>query len=209
MDQTLFQDPQAFDAIIARLEDRSRARQDVGARSGLALRHAKKAIFAVQRRFDSDRAYQELAKAKEILGELQTEFGGAAFAIHGQWRVAVEELLEAVFFLRFFEGSPLSLTDELLSFQGPEGSVLLEAGDEELLGALSDFTGEAYRQMQLWIAEGDYAEALRAHGAIAQATELLNQNTSGGNLRNKVDQANRNLHNADARRTDLKMRGLI
>jgi hypothetical protein len=63
--------------------------------------------------------------------------------------------------------------------------------------------------MQLWISDGAYEHALRAHNAIAEATELLNQNTSGGNLRNKVDQANRNLHNADARRTDLKMRGLI
>ncbi len=209
MEQKLFQDPHAFDSIIARLEDRNRARQDVGARSGLALRHAKKAIFALQRRFDADGAHQELAKARQLLGELQTEFGGADFSIHGQWRVAVEELLEAVFFLRFFESTPLSLTDELLCFQGPGGNVPLAAGDEELLGALSDFTGEAYRQMQLWIAEGDYGQAQRAHRAIAEATEMLNQNTSGGNLRNKVDQANRNLHNADARRTDLKMRGLI
>ncbi len=82
-------------------------------------------------------------------------------------------------------------------------------GDETILGAISDFTAEVYRQMQLWISPAEYEEALRAHAAIAEASELLNQNTSGGNLRNKVDQANRNLHQADARRTDLKMRGLI
>lgn len=211
MTYRLFSDPQSFEGIIERLEARSRARQDVGARSGLALRHAKKAIFALQRRGDPDAAYDELAKSRQILGALQEEYGAPDHSIHGQWKVALEELLEAVFFLRFCERSSLSLTgDELLEF-APEtgGKAALVVGDETILGALSDFTGEAYRQMQLWISDGDYEQAQRAHAAIAEASELLNQNTSGGNLRNKVDQANRNLHNADARRTDMKMRGLL
>jgi predicted translin family RNA/ssDNA-binding protein len=211
MSYQLFSSTESFEAILERLEARSKARQDVGARSGLALRHAKKSIFALQRRADPDAAYEELAQSRELLGALQTEYGAPDKAIHGQWMVALEELLEGVFFLRFCEEKPLTLTnDELLEFDRGDGNrEPLIVDDETVLGAISDFTGEAYRQMQLWISDGAYEHALRAHNAIAEATELLNQNTSGGNLRNKVDQANRNLHNADARRTDLKMRGLI
>jgi len=211
MSYRLFNDSESFEGIIERLEARSKARQDVGARSGLALRHAKKAIFALQRRSDPDAAYDELMESRQLLGALQQEYGAPDKGIHGQWMVALEELLEGVFFLRFCEDKPLTLTnDELLEFDG-EGAekCSLVIGDETILGAISDFTGEAYRQMQLWISDGEYERALKAHAAIAEATELLNQNTSGGSLRNKVDQANRNLHNADARRTDLKMRGLI
>jgi predicted translin family RNA/ssDNA-binding protein len=199
-----------FEAVLDRLEERSRARQEVGARTSAPLRHAKKAIFALQRRGDADGAREELAAARKDLGALQEEYAAVDHGIHGQWRVAVEEFLEAVFFLQFCEGRPLDMEDaDLCRYDHDGEGRTLRVEDEEVLGALSDFTGEAYRQMQLWISEERYAEAIRAHQAIADATELLNQNTSGGNLRNKVDQANRNLHQADARITDMKIRGLL
>ena len=211
MRESAFEPADCFDSMIERLDREEQARQDVGSFTGKALKLAKKAIFALQRRGDAADAQQLLENALAVLVELDRSYGQTKTRMtSGQWRVAVEEYLEALFFLRFFEGKPLTGTnDELLSYDEGGDRKLLHVEDQEVFGALSDLTGEIYRQMQLWISNADYSGAIMANRSIAQVTELLNQNTAGGNLRNKVDQANRNLHNSDARITDLRIRGLL
>ena len=207
MDYKVFEPDDRFEGIIDRMEEQNVSRQDVGNRSNQALRLAKKAIFALQRRGDRETMVTELTAARGILLALQAEYGESRQRNHnGQWRVALEEFLEALFFLQFCRGDSLDAEcDPLIGMD----SECLGFTDEEVFGALSDFTGEAYRQMQLWISEERYDDAMRANRAIARVTELLNQNTSGGSMRAKVDQANRNLHNSDARITDLKTRGIL
>ena len=207
MEYRVFDPDDLFDGIIDRMEVQNVSRQDVGNRSNQALRLAKKAIFALQRRGDTETMAKELTTARGILLMLQAEYGKSRQRNHnGQWRVALEEFLEALFFLQFCRGDALDIEQDPLVRQDSECLVFT---DEEIFGALSDFTGEAYRQMQLWISEERYDDSLRANRAIARVTELLNQNTSGGSLRSKVDQANRNLHNSDARITDLKTRSIL
>jgi len=211
MSYSLFDPPDPFEAVISRLEEHERQRRRVNALSSDALRASKKAIFALQRRNDVDGALELLREAGSVLIELEREFGGALVrARFGPWRVAMEEFLEALFFLRFFQGESLAgLRDELLRYGSDEGPRWLECADGEVLGALSDLTGEIARQAQQWILESRYEDAIRANRAIAEAVELLSQNNSGGDLRRKVEQAFRNLHHSDARLTDLKIRGLI
>jgi predicted translin family RNA/ssDNA-binding protein len=212
MVENIFEPLDCFDAMIERLDREEQARQEVGTHTGKALKLAKKAIFALQRRGDAVDARRLLVDALAVLAELDRAYGQTKTRLtSGQWRVAVEEYLEGLFFLRFFENKALTGTDddELLSFEVDGTKSSLHVEDQEVFGALSDLTGELYRQMQLWISHADYSRAIMANRAIAQVTELLNQNTAGGNLRNKVDQANRNLHNSDARITDLRIRGLL
>jgi len=211
MSYELFEPTNCFDEVIARLERRDVNRHDVGTRSSRALRLAKKSIFSIQRRGDIAGARALLEEACAILIALQKEYGHLKVrARSGQWRVAVEEFFEALFFMRFFEGKPLTgIRDDMLRYEEEGEERWLVCDDEELVGAISDLTGEIGRQMHMWIIAENYEDAARANRAIAQAAELLNQNNSGGDLRRKVEQANRNLQRSDARLTDLKIRGLV
>ena len=200
-----------FGDVIKRLEDKAAHGLRVEGESARALRAAKRAIFALQRRGDVVEATAELTAAGVKLAGLQQRYGGGPLrATSGPWRVAMEEYLEALFFLRFFQGRPLDLADDQFYTVDLDGEqVRLSLGDDEIFGGLSDMTGEIGRQMQMWIQEGNYAEAIRGNRAIAEAVEFLNLSTAGGNLRRKVDQANGNLSRSDGRLTDLKIRGLI
>ncbi len=211
MSYRLFGESSDFDGVIKRLEDKAARGLRIEGEAARALRAAKRAIFALQRRGDVDEAVAELATAGAKLAGLQREYGATQLRVtSGPWRVAMEEYLEALFFLRFFQGRPLDLRDDECYVVELEGELVrLSLGDEEIFGGLSDMTGEIGRQMQMWIQEGAYAEAIRGNKAIADAVEFLNLSTTGGNLRRKVDQANGNLSRSDGRLTDLKIRGLI
>ena len=211
MSYKLLEAGSGFDDVIKRLEDSAAHRLRIEGESARALRAAKRAIFALQRRGDVAEATNELAGAGEKLAGLQQQYGGGPLRVtSGPWKVAAEEYLEALFFLRFFQGRPLDLhNDEFYTIELDGEQVRLSLGDEAVFGGLSDMTGEIGRQMQMWIQEGNYAEAIRGNRAIAEAVEFLNLSTAGGNLRRKVDQANGNLSRSDGRLTDLKIRGLI
>ena len=210
-DYSLFQDVRSFEAIVEELEQYDRDRREIGNLSALALKNSKKAIFALQRRRSAGEAWKTLEAARAVLADLDGRFGGGRhLGSHGQWRVAREEFLEALYFLRFCEGNPLPGTsDEFLGYDHEEVNRLIRFRPDDVFGALSDMTGEIMRQMEFYILEENYDGALRANRAIAQAAELLNQNNSSGDLRRKVEQANRNLHHSDSRLTDLKIRGLM
>lgn len=211
MSYKLLSDGSDFDEVITRLEDKAAQGLRIEGEAAQALRAAKRAIFALQRRGDVEGSIAELAAAGVKLAGLQQQFGATQLRVtSGPWRVAMEEYLEALFFLRFFQGRPLNLhNDEFYTVILDGEQVPLSLGDEEIFGGLSDLTGEIGRQMQMWIQEGNYSEAIRGNKAIAEAVELLNLSTTGGNLRRKVDQANGNLSRSDGRLTDLKIRGLI
>lgn len=211
MTYELFPADHPFDDVIDRLEQHDQDRQKAGARAAQALRLSKKSIFALQRRNDAAGAAELLGEAAAILVELQEEHGDSRLRVTtGQWRVALEEFLEAVYFLRFWEGKPVNgLRDDYLGYEVDGEQRWLLCSDVAVFGALSDLTGEIARQMSLWIADGKYQDAVRACKAVACAAEVLNQNNSGGELRRKVEQANSNLQRADARLSDMKIRGLI
>ena len=98
MRESVFEPADCFDSMIERLDREEQARQDVGSFTGKALKLAKKAIFALQRRGDAADAQQLLENALAVLVELDRSYGQTKTRMtSGQWRVAVEEYLEALF----------------------------------------------------------------------------------------------------------------
>lgn len=197
-----------FSSTIERLEALDLSRREVGPVSSIIIRDSKKAIFAAQRREDLDEAWALLSKAALDLRSLDQRYGASRVRLTtGSWRVAVEEFLEGLFFVQFVAGQPLTgVEHELLRREDGE---FIYIDEEEVVGALSDFTGELGRMIHMWIVSARYQEALQAHAMIVEVCELINDTTTGGNVRQKVDQANRNLQHADSRVTDLRLRGLI
>lgn len=208
MSYQLFNPTDCFDYVIQALEQEDQNRREIAFLGSQAIKLAKKAIFAIQRRGDAAQARLHLKETRIALADLQNRFPDAGGRWSGgQWQVAREEYLEALFFLLFWEGKAISTCD-ISDVADPEETDLIFA-PEDIFGALSDLTGEISRQCQLWIIDGKYDEAMRAAGAVGEAVELLNQNNSSGEIRKKVEQATRNLHNVDSRITDMKLRGLI
>lgn len=200
-----------IDAMLDRLNERDASFQEIMSRSNQVLKSAKRSMFALQRRGDREESATLLAQARDALGDLQLRFGQTVLRqTCAPWKAAVEEFLEALFFLQFMDGKPLSVDGpSLVQFALEHSAGQLEFDEEEIFGALSDLTGEIGRQMQMWIRQDKYDLALNGNDVIATIVEHLNRNTSGGNIRRKVDQANGNLSRSDGRVTDLKVRGLI
>ena len=210
MDQ-VFTDPADAEAVLERLGERDHLRFEITHLASKAQRLAKRSMYSLQRRKDFPDAEQLLLEAANLLTDLHESHGDTrARDTVGAWRAGAEEFLEGLFFLQFVRGERLDfsrLPMLTISLGGTETELPFD--DEEVFGALSDLTGEIQRQMQMWIVDGEYEKAVDANRCIAQVCEILNLNSSGGNLRNKVDQANRNLQHSDARLTDLKIRGLL
>lgn len=200
-----------IDGLLDRLARKDAAVQEITHQSNLALKGAKRSMFALQRRGAVDEARAQLEETRDVLGHMQLRFpANKVRRSCGPWRVAVEEFLEALYFFQFMNETPLdSDNDPLVHFQLEDGSGQLHFEDAAIFGALSDLTGEIGRQIQMWIRDDQYDQAIAGNQAIATIVEHLNRNTSGGHLRKKVDQANGNLGRSDGRITDLKVRGLI
>jgi len=208
MEYGLFESVGEFEGVVARLETEEAVRQEIVARADKVRQLAKRSVFALQRREDESGATKQLTEAKDILAALQ-ETHGACPERHrnSAWKGAMEEFLEALFFLRFWRGSTVSMSDdEFLRYARESGRGSLRCEADEVFGALSDLTGEIGRQINLWIVAGKLDEVVRANAVVAQVAELLNRSTASGALRNKVDQANRNLQFNDSRLADLKIR---
>mgnify|MGYP006441529975 FL=1 len=170
------------------------SRRKIIAESSRAQHASKQAIFALQRGKESD-AKKLIAEAEEGLISLDKRFGqDFRLRMEGSWKASVEEFCEAKLFYDFWKNGKI---DSVKGFH---------VEPDELIGALSDTTGEIVRMMIIWTTRGELDKVKKASEVISAAIHELMKNSFGGYLRTKFDQAKKNMQKAEQILYDLSIR---
>lgn len=184
----------SFSQMSSRYQKRVSGRRAMAERAGVVLSSAKRAIFALHRQ-DKRQAAQELSTARAACTAGAKHFrvdlteGG-----EGVWRAGLEEYCEAILFFEFMT-------------RGSIKSAKLPTDDPEIvIGGLSDFTGELSRQAVLKATAHDKQAVEDMYLAVRDIIAILLKLDLTGNVRNKFDQAKRNLRHLEELRYDLSRR---
>lgn len=173
-------------AFFSTLEAHYRASQKE--RSGLihlsneALNRSKRAIFALHRG-DAAAAAALLKEARGLFEKVERSFTKhPELDSQGAYLAALEEYAEASLFLQYVaEGKFAKLEARAMS-------------PSVFLGGLSDVTGEIVRYALRHATAGDFAEVKRANETVETLVAYLLELDLTGYLRQKFDQAKKNLH---------------
>ncbi|MBI2551490.1 hypothetical protein HYV73_04090 [Candidatus Uhrbacteria bacterium] len=147
-----------------------------------ALHASKRAIFALHR---NDRT-----QAETLLADAATHFSTAEALMKkepslsgvGAYRAGLEEYAEALLFFEYQREGKIV---------GDVDARVLEP--DIFIGGLSDATGEIVRDAVRRATQGDHVAVRRAKDAVETAVAYLMELDLTGNLRQKFDQAKRNL----------------
>ena len=169
--------------------------------SGQLLRNSKQAIFALHR--------NEVDKAKELLNEIEVKVKdllikgkeekelGLALKKEGSFKAALEEYLEAKFYLCFFTKEEI---DFVVDFN--------EEYYDIYLGAISDVTGELVRKSINDVIKGEYSQIEFFKEVTEHVVEELIKFDLTGKLRSKYDDSRRNLKKIEGILYDLRLRNI-
>ncbi|HLC64412.1 MAG TPA: hypothetical protein VJK25_03680 [Patescibacteria group bacterium] len=163
------------------LETHQKERNRIIGDSRKILQNAKQAIFALHRgdRKAADKFLTEAEKGLSLLNKTYNENNRLRF--EGSFKAAVEEYVEAKMF-------SLALTKKNLA-----ELKIANIGPEEYIGGLADLTGELVRQAVLQATAGSYQEIKRYKEITEEIVGLLLNLYLTGYLRQKFDEAKRNL----------------
>lgn len=163
--------------------------------SNTALRNAKQAIFSLHRG-DEKKSRQQLDSVKKTFQQLQKGLlkKHPQLQLQGAYLAALEEYVEAEL---FYQAVTKGKVSEI------KGVVI---GAEQYLGGMSDLTGELTRQAVLRATEGDYKTLERFFKITEEVVGALIQFDLVGQLRQKYDDAKRNLKRLEAMRYDISLR---
>jgi len=163
-------------------------------RSRDILQAAKETIFATHRQ-DYAAAGQHLTRAEEILQDLsRTCDKGNRLRFEGSYKAALEEYVEAKFFLQVMQGKKL---DEIKI-----GNI----GPEEYIGGLADLTGELVRQAVLQSTRKSYQNIEKYREISEEIVGFMLKLYLTGSSRQKFDEAKRNLKRLEEILYDLSLR---
>ena len=185
--------PKQFGTIRRRLEKKAAAREAIF-RSARDVRQAsKRAIFAFHRG-DEEQAQTLLAEADKALKKAEKPLVACPEFIHaGMYREGLEEYIEARMYEFFLQKRRLMPLQE-------------GWGDEAYLSGLSDTTGEVVRWAVARATEKEVGAVEEAAEFIELAVELFLSLDLSGYVRNKADQAKKNLRTIEQMRYDLSLR---
>ena len=144
------------------------------------LREAKHAGFQIHRCAIKE-AELSLSSIEKRLKELVQEAEKRGLRDEPTLKSAIEEFLESIFFLRVAQEKTLP----------PKLSFKVKA--DEQLGALSDLTGELVRAATLEATKGNFSSIKKYRNATEELFGVLLQMDLRGILRQKRDDARRNL----------------
>lgn len=194
--ESSFLDPQAWDAIAARLKRHDEQRETVIKRSRDVQKAAKQAIFALHRG-DNARASALLRDASSAARELRPLVDADPTLRHGgSFSGALEELAEAHVFKGFLETgrvpSPDAVAAAALCGGGGEetesGAGAFELTPDEFLGGVLDFTGELNRFAVARATARDAAAVARCRDCVESLLgRFLSFDLRNGALRKKYD----------------------
>ncbi len=176
-------------------QQRQQQRHRLIAESNDALRQAKQAIFSLHRG-DKKAARGELDSVNKLFVALQKKLAKAnpELAQQGAYLAALEEYLEAELFYQAVTGKRIEKIKNL------------DIGADQYIGALSDMTGELTRQAVLRATDKDYA-SVRAYAKVAEEViGMLIEFDLVKGLRQKYDDAKRNLKRMESVLYDISLR---
>jgi predicted translin family RNA/ssDNA-binding protein len=160
-----------------------------------ALRKSKQAIFHLHRK--------NIKEAQTNLQEVQTaikKIEAGILQIHtslryqGAYLAALEEYVEAYFFAAALANEPLKVIADV--------SIPVE----QYIGGLADLTGELTRQAVLQASDKQFDEVKRYAAIVEGIVGALLQFDLTGHLRQKYDDAKRNLKRIESIQYDISLR---
>lgn len=188
--------PASFKSSLRKeYETRQQQRHELIAAANSALREAKQAIFSLHRG-EAKTARQQLDAVNKRFADLQKKLRKAdpRLALQGAYLAALEEYLEAELFYQAISG------------KGIKQIANLDIGVDQYIGALSDMTGELTRQAVLRATDKDY-ESVRQYAAVAEEViGMLMEFDLVSGLRQKYDDAKRNLKRMEGILYDISLR---
>lgn len=182
-------------ALLKEYQDRQQERHKLIAVANDALRQAKQAIFSIHRQ-DTGVARKTLDIVNKTFVQLQktTLKSNPELAQQGAYLASVEEYLEAELFYQAVLGQPIVAIKNL------------NVGVDQYIGALSDMTGELTRQAVLRATDKDYETVKRYTEIVEEVIGALIQFDLVSHLRQKYDDAKRNLKRLEGIQYDISLR---
>ncbi|MFC1687312.1 hypothetical protein ACFL0L_01940 [Patescibacteria group bacterium] len=158
-----------------------------------ALRLSKRAIFYLHQEKNKD-ANSSLKDAEKELQQLQKIWKKIPkLRYEGCVRAALEEYIEARTYYQFIVNGKLKLVKEF----DPES--------EEIVAGLADFTGELVRYAVTIATQGNAKKVDQVQKVVESVVEELLNFHLTGHLRQKFDEAKRNLHRIEDIRFKLNV----
>ena len=185
--------PSFFSAIEHVYQTTQEQRQTLIVHANMILRHAKQAIFALHRE-DSKAAKMHLDEAQKLFKTLSPSIRQVkTLSQEGSFRAAQEEYVEAFLFYEFIING---------QWKKPDAAFLEPS---IFLGGLSDFTGELTRYAVRQATKGQIQAVEEAEQTVEMIVEYLLQMDLTGHLRQKNDQAKKNLQSLERILYDLRV----
>lgn len=180
-------------SLVKAFASRDAARRKIIGLANDALNVSKRAIFSLHRG-DTTVAEQKLKEAEERLKAcdalIKKEPG---LAYEGSFVAALEEHTEAQLLAEYLKRGQWSR---------PRRAQRLDV----LIGGLSDFTGELVRYAVKEATKGNHRAVTKAHQEVESVVGILLELDLTGNLRQKFDQAKRNLRQMEQIAYELSLR---
>ncbi len=186
-------------SLITKLKKDYQSHQDMRhqliQQSNAALRSSKQAIFSLHR--------DDLSAAKQLLADVERTFLALQKGLlkkhpqlkqQGAYLAALEEFVEASLLYQVFTAGSI----------GPIAKV--EIGADQYIGGLCDLTGELTRQAVLKATEQDYETVEQYYSLVEETVGALLQFDLVSHLRQKYDDAKRNLKRLEGIRYDISLR---
>jgi predicted translin family RNA/ssDNA-binding protein len=190
--------PPFFQTLRTRYANSQRERRALIHAGSETQSRAKRAIFALHRGDirEAERLLQEAAALLKTMAAKARRF--PELEDEGSYRAALEEYVEAVLFSQYVT------TGHLRKGGHPAMEPYI------FFGALSDATGEMVRYATVEATRGNFEKVARAHETVEMVVGFLLELDLTGSLRQKFDQAKRNLRSLEEILYDvrLKRRGL-
>ncbi len=188
-------EPAVFSSIRKRFRAREDARRECSRHAAEALHHAKRVIFALHRD-DQKTAGERLRESEEAFHKCEALMKKFPDLSHeGSYRAALEEYAEALLYREFLTEGQLTgrIHDRALA-------------PDIFLGGLSDVSGEIVRYAVRRATGGAREEVVKAKEVVDLIVTLLLDLDLTGHLRQKADQAKRNLHTLEQMLYELSLR---
>lgn len=173
---------------------RESARRRVNALASEALNVSKRAIFSLHRA-DQKTAQTQLKEAEERLQAAELLIKkNQSLQYEGVYPSALEEYAEAQLFFSYLKRGKWA--------QPPKRCQRVDV----LIGGLSDYTGELVRHAVKLATSGDRKAVARVHTEVETVVGMLLELDLTGTLRQKFDQAKRNLRQMEQIAYELSLR---
>jgi len=183
-----------FSVLEKTYHAQAKARGEVIRASSQALNISKRAIFALHRG-DTTQAEALLKEASDHFAGCEKLFKTFPSLKEGAYTAALEEYAEALLFRQYVEKKSM-------------GKIEKRAMTTEVyLGGLSDATGEIVRYAMRQATQGNMKAVSEAEKIVSQVVEDLLRLDLTGYLRQKFDQAKKNLRQLEQILYDISRRG--